>query len=211
MRNVLAALTILLIVPGCAAIQDWQYKSANSLRSECAWARCAKNPLWIVCPSDYGTGWKRGYACVAMGGSGHVPTLPPKKYWSPMYLSANGQQAVAAWNAGFQDGAVAALHAGAGQFHYLGANRMPVACHDNSGSGFPPHEVVPGSGSPAGASGLPYEPPPETLLPYGNGGAGGPAFDGASSARSVPNSYMTGLGHMESPPPSGPMFEPLPP
>jgi hypothetical protein len=128
MRNALASIAILLITPGCAAIQDWHYNEVNCLRTECAWIKCAGSVRCVICASDYGHGWKEGYFCVSTGGSGQPPTLPPKKYWCAKYQNSDGQQAIADWYAGFQDGVIMAERRGAGQYHYLHPHGLPTGC-----------------------------------------------------------------------------------
>jgi hypothetical protein len=195
MRSALASLTILLILPGCASLQDWEYDTVNSVRTEYAWARTVKNPLRIVYAADYGSGWKAGYLCVTTGGAGHAPTVPPNKYWSPWYQTPTGRQAVADWYAGFQDGVISAERCGAGRYHYVGPEAITSNYIGGPAPGLPPQDLVPGSIEPAPTAAPPSELPPETLPPGINSpavdqsliqqpdnGAAGPIFSGAQSA-----------------------------
>ncbi len=131
MRKALASIMILLMLPGCAAMQDWHYGAEKRLQSELAWATLTKNPYRILCPSDYGHGWKEGFRCIATGATGNPPTLAPDQYWSVQYQSPEGQEAIAAWFAGFHDGAVAAGAGRVGLFHYIGPHGMPAARLDS--------------------------------------------------------------------------------
>jgi hypothetical protein len=209
MRNALASITILLILPGCAAIEDWHYSTTNCLLSECAWVKCAKNPLRILCPSDYGVGWKEGYRSIAMGGAGNPPTLPPKQYWSPKYQSPDGQQAIAAWYAGFHDGAVAAESSGTGQFHYLRPYGMPAACPDHNVIESHP-EVLPPEPPPAGPSELPLGLQSQRLPPSDNQAVNDPPLDGSPFTGSVPTVVAPGSGRAGLHPPLNPVTERLP-
>lgn len=80
-----------------------------------------KNPLVIAHPGDYGHGWKQGYRCVAEGGAGQPPTIPPNQYWSASYQSEKGRHAVDEWYRGFHEGALSAEKCGVGRYHYLRA------------------------------------------------------------------------------------------
>ncbi len=63
-----------------------------------------------------GAGFRDGYVDVATGGSGCPPSVPPRKYWSWKYQTAEGQCKVAAWFEGFAHGARAAEVDGADNF-----------------------------------------------------------------------------------------------
>ncbi len=207
MRAVLATISIMFLLPGCAAYQDWEYRTANGMRSELAWADYTKNPLRIACPSDYGHGWKEGYLCVATGGSGHPPSVPPRQYWHPKYQSCKGQEAVAAWYAGFQEGAASAARAGVGQYHYLrppGTQcHNPPDLHDSGTHDFSAAQTPPMSQVAAPPADL-YPPAmaPETLPPGAGRNMNTSPIDASPSdqrfelppANTVPN-------------PGGPMFE----
>jgi hypothetical protein len=211
MRRALAAITILVVLPGCAAIQDWHYDTVNCLRSECAWATCTKNPVRIICASDYGRGWKEGYLCVTRGGTGHMPSLPPRRYWSPKYQTPRGQQAIASWNAGFQDGVIAAERRGAGLYHYVHPNGIPQPGPGDSFNSFSPAEVVPTQAPFPGTTEIPPAPPPETLPPNGNRVIEEPSVDGATSRPGLPTVDAAGLSHSQSCSPMVPVIERLPP
>ena len=187
MRKALDLLTILLLLlPGCAAVQDWHYSTTTRLRADHAWAECTKNPLRIVCPSHYGHGWKCGFFSVAMGGTGQAPTLPPKEYQSPKYQNPRGQKAISDWYAGFQDGVNTAEIRGVGQFHYLRSYGIPADCPNNS-LGFPPAVVVPEAVSPAAATERLLEGPLEALPPADSGAAVEPPANEASWLASAPS------------------------
>lgn len=137
MRKFVAFVLLIAGLNGCAAVQDCHYETANSLRTEWAWrtlprtetARAIASPIFGV-PQDYRAGWKEGYYGVMTGGSGRPPFLPPQKYWSAHYQNPRGQQAVALWYQGFNDGARLAEETGAGRFHYLrpyGQPQLPMA------------------------------------------------------------------------------------
>jgi hypothetical protein len=62
---------------------------------------------------DFGKGFQDGYADAAAGGAQCVPALPPRRYWSWKYQTAEGQGKTAAWYAGYPAGAQAAEEEGA--------------------------------------------------------------------------------------------------
>lgn len=64
----------------------------------------------------FGQGFRDGYRDVAGGGSGCPPPVPPRKYWTWKYQTAEGQCKVAAWFEGYSHGARAAEEHGAGYF-----------------------------------------------------------------------------------------------
>lgn len=56
---------------------------------------------------------------VADGGTGCVPTFPPREYWGWKYQSCVGQERVAAWFAGYPHGARAAEEDGIGNYYQI--------------------------------------------------------------------------------------------
>lgn len=56
---------------------------------------------------------------VADGGTGCVPTFPPREYWGWKYQSCEGQARVAAWFAGYPHGARAAEEDGIGNYYQI--------------------------------------------------------------------------------------------
>lgn len=75
-----------------------------------AWAKRAwreKMPEYCNQPflEDFGKGFQDGYADAAAGGAQCVPALPPRRYWSWKYQTAEGQGKTAAWYAGYPIGA----------------------------------------------------------------------------------------------------------
>jgi hypothetical protein len=64
----------------------------------------------------FGEGFRAGYTNVASGGDGCPPALPPRKFWSYGFQSAEGQSKVAAWYAGFPEGVRAAREDGVGLY-----------------------------------------------------------------------------------------------
>ncbi|WP_145420906.1 hypothetical protein [Planctomycetes bacterium K23_9] len=54
---------------------------------------------------DFKAGFMQGYMDVADGSNGCVPSVAPSSYWGWRYQSADGQNAVNAWFAGYPQGA----------------------------------------------------------------------------------------------------------
>ncbi|HEY5313147.1 MAG TPA: hypothetical protein VIK18_11535 [Pirellulales bacterium] len=136
-------LAVVMLLPGCASLQDFHYETTNGLRSQFAWYHAAPNVRQGLCPSDYGKGWRLGYFAVTMGGGSHPPSFPPTHYWSAHYQSPAGQAEIAAWYRGYQDGAIRAERRGAGSFHYLHAH--DTGSHDSGPGPAPVVETPPPS------------------------------------------------------------------
>jgi|GEM_PF-2894695 len=68
---------------------------------------------------DFCAGFRAGYESVADGGDGCTPPFPDRKYWQWQYQTAEGQQKVAAWFAGFPFGAQVAEQEGIGNFSQI--------------------------------------------------------------------------------------------
>lgn len=60
-------------------------------------------------PEDFRDGFVQAYVDVADGQSGAVPPIPPEKYWSAYYRSAEGKHHAYQWFEGYRAGAAAAL------------------------------------------------------------------------------------------------------
>jgi hypothetical protein len=71
-----------------------------------------------------GQGFRDGFQNVASGGTGCPPPLPPRKYWTWKYQTAEGQAKVAAWFEGFAYGASAAEERGAGNFQEIAVSYL---------------------------------------------------------------------------------------
>lgn len=65
---------------------------------------------------DFENGFMQGYIDVANGGNGCVPAVAPASYLSWRYQSADGQNAINAWFAGYPLGAQAAEQDGVGHW-----------------------------------------------------------------------------------------------
>jgi hypothetical protein len=109
----------LVLIEGCAALQDSQYRYASQARCEWACLRSTRNPLKVVWQSHFIRGWKAGYLDVLTGGYGQAPAVPPYEYWESKYHNDRGRAAVKAWYQGFRSGAHFAASENAGQFHYV--------------------------------------------------------------------------------------------
>jgi hypothetical protein len=128
-RSTLLALLGLSSLVGCNAMSgvknSWAYSGGwnnmmMSYRNE-AWA----NKAWHrrkhhFCNEkhfhEFCEGFRAGYTGIADGGDGCSPSFPPRQYWSWKYQSAEGQEKVAAWFAGYPHGARAAEEDGIGNW-----------------------------------------------------------------------------------------------
>lgn len=95
------------------ATNDFVMGWRNSSWAKRAWR--AKEPQYANQPfvDDFGKGFQAGYADAAAGGAQCVPAMPPRRYWSWKYQTAEGQGKTAAWYAGYPAGARAAEEEGA--------------------------------------------------------------------------------------------------
>jgi hypothetical protein len=112
---------------GCTAVggakNSWNYSSMMNemmmgYRNE-AWGNKAwHNRKHQFCREkhlhEFCEGFRAGYAAVTDGAEGCTPAFPPRQYWGWKYQSAEGQEKVAAWYAGFPHGARAAEEDGIG-------------------------------------------------------------------------------------------------
>lgn len=74
---------------------------------------------------DFKAGFMQGYIDVAKGGNGCAPSVAPESYWGWKYQSADGQNGVNAWFAGYPLGAQLAEQDGVNQWSNIrptGAN-----------------------------------------------------------------------------------------
>jgi hypothetical protein len=137
----LAGLVLLAVVaiagPGCSIFQgignylayndscnDFVLGYRNVVWSQQAW-RARKFQFCDQPQFDaFGEGFRAGYQDVASGGSGCVPAIPPRKYWTWKYQTAEGQAKVAAWFAGYPYGAQAAQEEGAGNWQAIQVSHL---------------------------------------------------------------------------------------
>lgn len=88
------------------------------------WAKRAYNRRLPNLPvgqfeSAFREGFIDGYHNVAQGGNGCQPAIPPRKYWSWKYQTAEGQCKVQAWYQGWSYGAKAAEEDGIGFYREI--------------------------------------------------------------------------------------------
>lgn len=88
------------------------------------WAKRAYNRRVAQMPvgrfeSSFRDGFIDGYHSVAQGGNGCQPAMPPRKYWSWKYQTAEGQCKVQAWFQGWSYGAKAAEEDGLGFYREI--------------------------------------------------------------------------------------------
>ncbi|XZE36397.1 hypothetical protein SH501x_001963 [Pirellulaceae bacterium SH501] len=133
-RLVVAMLLGAVVLPfgGCSAFTGlhnvWTYNAGwnekmlrdrNAVSARRAWhARkdCFANQKYI---KDFARGFRAGYMDIADGGTGCVPTFPPREYWGWRYQSCEGQAKVSAWFSGFPHGARAAEEDGIGNYSQI--------------------------------------------------------------------------------------------
>lgn len=172
-RTLLLAVSVACLT-GCSALsglrENLQYNDAmndtvlgwrNSVWARQAW----KEHQHLHCHEpqliSFGQGFRDGYADVAGGADGCVPNLPPRRFWSWKYQTAEGQAKVAAWFAGYPYGAAAAQQDGAGNHQQLQVSHLIEAqyspefqqgicpgCDPATLPGGPQSQTVPRAGQP---------------------------------------------------------------
>ncbi len=127
-----AAFAIVIVCgnTGCKAIMDRTLLSDDSVMEwrDYVWAKRAyaqQRDRYINHPHEksFKEGFCDGYRSIASGGDGCTPALPPKKYWSWKYQSAEGIAKVNAWYEGFPLGAKAAEQEGVGFYSQVQISR----------------------------------------------------------------------------------------
>jgi hypothetical protein len=136
-RSIIAAILAAVVLPlgGCTAMHNsWTYNSywnekmlrdKNTVAARRAWharSACFANQKDL---KDFARGFRAGYMDIADGGTGCLPTFPPREYWGWKYQSCEGQAKVAAWFAGFPHGARAAEEDGIGNYSQIQTS-LPV-------------------------------------------------------------------------------------
>ncbi|MBW3600046.1 MAG: hypothetical protein KY475_22585, partial [Planctomycetes bacterium] len=116
-------LIVLLSSPGCAlfggyseTFDDFAVGWRNRMLAREAWQQ--RRDQFAPHPHlhDFGKGFRAGYIEAASGGTGCLPPLPPREYWSWRYNSKEGQGQIQAWFEGYPHGVQAAEEDGVAYF-----------------------------------------------------------------------------------------------
>ncbi|MCE3015802.1 MAG: hypothetical protein ACK56W_04385 [Pirellula sp.] len=94
-------------------------RDKHTIAAKRAWnarSSCFQNQKYI---KDFARGFRAGYMDVADGGTGCVPSFPPREYWGWRYQSCEGQAKVSAWFSGFPHGVRAAEEDGIGNYYQM--------------------------------------------------------------------------------------------
>jgi hypothetical protein len=170
----LAAMLGAALLPMCsgcstftAANNAWTYnrqwndkmlRDKHVVASRRAWnarSSCFQNQKHI---KEFSRGFRAGYMDVADGGTGCVPSFPPREYWGWRYQSCEGQEKVSAWFSGFPHGVRAAEEDGIGNYYQM-----------QTSAGIQQQYVQHGMLDPAYQGIYPI---PQTALPNGAGSGG---------------------------------------
>jgi len=166
-------LTTLVLLTGCASMQDGLVGHEAKLRNKCR-AQSAWNE-WSWCyddldhPFHFAKGFKAGYKDILNGGKGCQPTLPPKCYHKSCYRGPEGRCKVNAWFDGFLHGVLAAQQDGAGSWNQIPIS--PTARMNMNAVKLHPQPMAAGGPKlppPIADGGIPEVPapaPPEQLIP----------------------------------------------
>jgi len=141
--------------------QDLAIENRNTNEAYKAWKRAKWDYFRQGVPyylrEHIGRGFQQGFEDVAGGGSGDLPLFPPNNYWGPGYQTPRGNEMIAAWFRGYQDGAMAGERSGLTRYVTLptsSAAPMP------RGSAVPPNAATNAPNGPPGTdSHLDYLPP----------------------------------------------------
>ncbi len=111
---------LVLAATGCASLCDdcdeCFCSCRDKYRSYVAWYQWQPVYTGLSCESDFGSGFRDGYAAMASRGTATVPSIPPSNYWSARYQSEYGQQQTQAWFDGYSHGAMMAEQDGVNQW-----------------------------------------------------------------------------------------------
>lgn len=140
------------------------------------WAKRAYHQRFLTCadrhPSHFRSGFLAGYSAVCRGEDGYVPAVPPKSYWGYSYQTAEGNEMVGSWFAGYPEGVRAATEDGAGLYRDVQVSAMLNAAmqpQDNAWAQYSAAEPMGGGDQPPVLSGQDLEMPPpapaESLSP----------------------------------------------
>jgi hypothetical protein len=157
----LCALTSAVASSGCAEVQELSMSARNRSAAYSAW-KGARWDYWrqgvpYRVREHIGRGFQEGYYEVAQGGSGKLPLFPPSYYWGVQFQSAAGNELVAAWFRGYQDGAMAAERDGIGGFRQIPSSYSGVGGLPGTSPSYDPNQ-------PAGPYDEPIPPPPSGPL-----------------------------------------------
>jgi hypothetical protein len=134
-RSARVAVLVLVVAVQFTGCTSFQFRSDTNFvdRFFCGWrdhvwAKRAYRLRYPTCesrhPTHFQTGFLAGYRAVCYGEDGYVPAVPPRTYWSFAYQSAQGQEMVDAWFAGYPEGVKAAQQDGAGQYRDVQVSRL---------------------------------------------------------------------------------------
>ncbi len=99
-------------------IDEFMIDYRNKAMAAKAW-HCQKHMFRCGDQPGFREGFEAGYIEVASGGPGCTPNIAPQAYWGWRYQSAQGQQTVNNWFAGYPMGVKAAEQAGIGHFQEI--------------------------------------------------------------------------------------------
>ncbi|WP_068142098.1 hypothetical protein [Roseimaritima ulvae] len=151
----------------CDCVDDFMIGYRNHALAVQRWheqKHCFENQPHL---KHFADGYIAGYEAVAAGSDGCTPTIAPEAYWGWRYQSPEGQAKVAAWFAGYPQGAKAAEVDGLGNWSEIPTmfrQTTPLPPHLASGVATPPEPVQPPTGVPV------------HVLPEGSGLAPTPAI-----------------------------------
>ena len=155
------ALMSAVTASGCAEIQELSISARNRSAAYAAWKGARWDYFRQGVPyrvrEHIGRGFQEGYYEVAQGGTGKLPMFPPSYYWGVQFQSAAGNELVAAWFRGYQDGAMAAERDGIGGFRQIPSSYSGVGPMPGTAPSYDPNQ-------PAGPYGEPLPPPVTTEL-----------------------------------------------
>lgn len=98
----------------CRTSSHCGYQSSHDLLITGHYARrCSRRSIEAMglknMPSDFRDGFEQAYEDIADGQSGAVPAIPPEKYWTAYYRSAEGKRHAQLWFEGYRAGSASAL------------------------------------------------------------------------------------------------------
>jgi hypothetical protein len=125
----LCAVTVVAasLMAGCHQLKsdltDWRLSRQIRGYADDAWSEYGDAyTAEIYYTSDFGDGFKAGYAQILGGGDVCPPTLPPTRYWKAKFQTQEGRDRIDTWFAGHEAGVATAMQEGIG-----GVNKIPLS------------------------------------------------------------------------------------
>jgi hypothetical protein len=114
--RLLLLIGVALASSGCATMQDISYRKSHRCR---AYVNSIVTFNAPILNKHYTHGYREGYYDLSTGKRCKPPILPPHEYWKSCYQDCRGQEKIAEWYRGYEQGMIAAEKATGSHFHQI--------------------------------------------------------------------------------------------